>query len=281
MTKSFGRFAVAILGAALAGRVVVPSARAQVGSAQSPVGSGTDLRDLAKEHKNPLAQSINVPFQFTTGFGVGSEHRTGESLNIQPVLPFPLTSAWSAVALPSLSVTYAPSPDAEFGLQDLQLSLFLTPARTDERIWGVGPIVQLPTASDARLGTGKWSAGPTAAAVYSKGPWFDGVLASHLWSFVGQVSRDAVNLTSLEVMVSYNFRGGWYVQFNPVNSYDWTADSRDAWTVPVGLDVGKVFDLGPRSISAQVGGYEYVRRPTGAPDRTVRAQVQLSFPAGK
>ena len=60
-----------------------------------------------------------MPFQFTTGFGVGSERRTGESLNIQPVLPFSLTSGWSVVALPSLSVTYEPPPDEEFGLQDL------------------------------------------------------------------------------------------------------------------------------------------------------------------
>ena len=117
---------------------------------------------------------MNVPFQFTTGFGVGSERRTGESLNIQPVLPFSLTSGWSVIALPSLSVTYEPPPDEEFGLQDLQLSLFVTPAQGDRWLWGIGPIVQFPTASATGLGTGKWSAGPTGALVYSNGPWLNG-----------------------------------------------------------------------------------------------------------
>jgi hypothetical protein len=130
------------------------------------------LQELAKTHKNPLAQSVNVPFQFTTGFGVGAERRTGESLNVEPALPFPLTSGWSVVARPSLSLTYEPPPDEEFGLQDLQLSLYLTPAQTDRWIWGVGPIVQFPTATATGLGTGKWSAGPTGAVAYSNGPWF-------------------------------------------------------------------------------------------------------------
>ena len=62
-----------------------------------------------------------------------------------------------------------------------------------------------------------------------------------------------MNQTSLEVLVSYNFQSGWFVQFHPVNTYDWTADSRNAWTVPVGLDAGRVFDFGERSISVQLG----------------------------
>ena len=90
-----------------------------------------------------------------------------------------------------------------------------------------------------------------------------------------------MNLTSLEVLVSYNFPGGWYAQFDPVYSYDSTADSRNAWTVPVGLDVGKVFSLGQRSISVQLGAYKLAKRPEGAPDWIVRAQIQFSFPTGK
>lgn len=263
----------------LACSVFATPAMAQEASA--PTKERPSLQELAKEQKNPLAQSFNVPFQFTTGFGVGSERRAGESLNIQPVLPFSLTSDWSVIARPSISVTYTPSPDEQFGLQDVQLSLFLAPAQADKWIWGVGPILQFPSASTSELGTGKWSAGPTGALVYSNGPWFNGVLASHLWSFAGDSTRDAVNQTSLEVLVSYNFQGGWYVQLDPVNSYDWTADSRNAWTVPVGIDVGRVFDLGPRSISVQLGGYKYVKRPDGAPDWIVRAQIMFSFPTGK
>lgn len=265
------------------GRSVIVGTLATVAIAAQALSqeSTTNLQELAKTHKNPLAQSVNVPFQFVTGFGMGSERRTGESLNVEPVLPFSLTSGWSVVALPSISMTYMPPPNEQFGLQDLQLSLFLTPARAGAWIWGLGPIVQFPSASATSLGTGKWSAGPTGAIVYSNGPWLNGVLASHLWSFGGDPARAAVNQSSLELMASYNFESGWYVQFNPTLGYDWTADSRSAWTVPVGLDVGKVFNLGPQSISVQLGAYKAVERPAGAPDWIVRAQIQFSFPAGK
>ena len=261
----------------LAWSVFATSAVAQEPSA--PTKDRPGLQELAKEHKNPLAQSINVPFQLTTGFG--SEHRAGTSLNIQPAVPFSLTSDWRLIARPSISVTYTPAPDEQFGLQDLQLALFLTPAQADKWIWGVGPIFQFPSASTTELGTGKWSAGPTGALVYTNGPWFNGVLASHLWSFAGDAARGAVNLTSLEVLVSYNFPGGWYIQFDSTNSYDWTADSRNAWTVPLGLDVGKVFDLGARSISVQLGAYKNVERPAGTPEWIVRAQILFQFSAGK
>jgi len=166
-------------------------------------------------------------------------------------------------------------------LQDLQLPLFLTPAQADKWIWGAGPIVQFPSATASGLGTGKWSAGPTGAILYSNGPWLNGLLVSHLWSFAGNPDRAAVNQTSLEVLVSYNFQSGWFVQFHPVNTYDWTADSRNAWTVPVGLDAGRVFDFGERSISVQLGVYKTVARPEGAPDWVVRAQIQFSLPDGQ
>ncbi len=257
------------------------SSPATAQEAPAPAKDKPSLQELAKQHKNPFAQAVTVPFLFITGFGVGAERRTGESLNIQPNLPFSLTSDWTIIVQPSLSVTYEPPPDEAFGLQDLQLSLFLTPTDADRWIWGIGPIFLFPTASATGLGTGKWSAGPTGALAYSNGPWFNGVLVSHLWSFGGDPDRDAVNLTSFEILVSYNFPGGWYAQFDPVNSYDWTADSRNAWTVPVGLDIGKVFDLGQRSISVQLGAYKLVKRPAGAPDWIVRAQIQFSFPTGK
>jgi hypothetical protein len=51
------------------------------------------------------------------------------------------------------------------GLNDIQQSLFLSPAKPGKLIWGVGPIFQFPTATDDSLGQGKWGAGPTAVAV--------------------------------------------------------------------------------------------------------------------
>jgi len=48
-----------------------------------------------------------------------------------------------------------------------------------------------------------------------------------------------VKQTSLEVLVSYTFAEGWYVETDPVITRGWLASPRDAWAIPVGLDAGK------------------------------------------
>jgi hypothetical protein len=151
--------------------VLAVSAHAQQAStpAQSPSGVLTD-QELAISVHNPFEDFLKVPVQSTTGFAFDPHHNAADSLNIAPIVPFSLNAQWDLIAEPSLTVTYLPSPDEQFGLEDLQASFFLTPAKATTWIWGVGPIFQFPTASSPELGTGRWSAGPTAAIVYSEGP---------------------------------------------------------------------------------------------------------------
>jgi len=106
---------------------------------------------LAKSVHNPFEDSVKVPFLSTTGFSIGPHHNAGESLNIAPVIPFRLNAEWDLIAEPSLSVTYVPSPHEQFGPQDLQTSLFLTPHNANEWLWGLGPIFQFPTATTTRF----------------------------------------------------------------------------------------------------------------------------------
>src|SRR5438046_2492620 len=146
----------------LLGAVLGMPARAQ----EAPT---TAAQELAKNARNPFAEFVKLPVQFTTGFGVGPHHRAGESINVQPELPLSLSAEWDLIFRPSVTATYLPGPGAQFGLEDLQASLFLTPAGATKWIWGLGPIVQLPTATTDELGTGRWSAGPTGALIYSSG----------------------------------------------------------------------------------------------------------------
>src|SRR5208282_2118087 len=258
----------------LLGALLASSGHAQQSLPPQATTAGAEsLQDLAKDTLNPFAGFIKVPFQFTTGFGVGAYKRVGESLNIEPLLPFALNSDWDLIARPSLNVTYAPGPNEQFGFQDLQTSFFLTPAKDKPWIWGIGPIFQFPTASSERLGTGRWSAGPTAALVYEQGPWFIGILSYQLMSFAGDRGRGSVNQTYIEPQVSYSLDSGWYGQWDPSITYDWTADTDNAWTIPVGVDIGKAFQIGERAMSLQVGGYDYPMPPDGAPKWIIRAQM--------
>jgi hypothetical protein len=254
------------------------AAQAQV---TTQVVTSTTPQDLAKSVHNPFEDFVKVPLQSTTGFSIGPHHNAGESLNVQPVIPFSLNAEWNLIARPSLSATYQPSPHEQFGLNDLQSSFFVTPHNTDDWIWGAGPIFQFPTASSDALGTGRWSAGPTAAVIYSKGPWFNAVLAYQLMSFAGNRVRGSVNQTYVEPEISYNFESGWYVDCDPPMTFNWTADAANGWTIPIGADVGTAFNVGSHAMSFQLGAYDLAKRPDGAPQWIIRAQMTALFPTGK
>ena len=267
---------VAIL---MLGAVLTALAQAQQTAPNQP-GTNLNPQDLAKSVHNPFEDFVKVPLQSTTGFSIGPHHNAGESLNVQPAIPFSLNAEWDLIARPSLSVTYQPSPHEQFGLNDLQTSFFLTPHSADVWIWGVGPIFQFPTATSDALGTGRWSAGPTAALIYSKGPWFNGVLVYQLMSFAGNRAHGSVNQTYVEPQVSYNFESGWYVDCDPQMTFDWTADAANGWTIPLGADVGEAFNVASHAMSVQFGAYDLAKRPSGAPQWIIRVQLTALFPTG-
>jgi hypothetical protein len=234
-------------------------------------------QELAVSVHNPFEDFVKVPIQSTSGFQLGREHKVGESLNVEPLLPFSLNADWDLLARPSLTFTYAPTPHEQSGLEDLETSFFLTPAKATTWIWGFGPIFHFPTASSSQLGTGRWSAGPTAALAYSEGPWSNYILAYQLMSFAGNRERGSVNQTYIEPEISYNFESGWYVDCDPAITYDWTADAAKAWTIPMGADIGKAFSVGSQSLSAQIGAYDLLKRAEGDPQWIARVSVTLLF----
>ena len=153
------------------------------------LGWAQDDADLAKKTQNPVADLISVPFQNNVNFGVGPDDDVQYILNIQPVIPFRLTEDWNLISRTIVPLIYqpelAPGVGEVFGLGDIQQSLFFSPAKPGTVIWGVGPILQFPTATDDSLGQGKWGAGPTAVALTVQGPWVLGALVNNVWSFAG------------------------------------------------------------------------------------------------
>lgn len=232
---------------------------------------------LAQHKLNPLAYSINLPATLSLGFGVGPRRDTQPTLNFQPRIPLRLTDDWRVVSRSNVSIIHVPGPEASTGLGDIDVSLFLTPARAATWVWGAGPIVQFPTATDTALGTEKWSAGPTAALLYVDGPWVNGILVSHLWSVAGRSSRQDVSVTQIEMQVSYTFSNDWYIQTSPTFSHDWNAPSGERWVIPIGVDVGRTFTIGSQGITVQIGAYYNVKKPTGAAEWVLDTQVSWLY----
>lgn len=238
--------------------------------------------DLAKETQNPVSDLISVPFESNFNFGVGPNDDLQYILYVQPVVPFRLSEDWNLITRTIIPLIdqpeLGPGVGDVFGLGDIQLSQFLSPAKSGALIWGIGPIVQFPTATDDALGSDKWSAGPTAAALTIRGPWVAGAVVNHLWSFAGDDDRADVNQTLIQPIVNYNLPGGWFLSSVPYITANWETDGDDRWTVPIGIGVGKVHRFGTQPVSLQLTPYYNVVRPDDAAEWTLRFRINLLFP---
>ena len=243
-----------------------------------------DAADLAKAAQNPIASMISLPIQYNANLNVGPSDRTQHVVNIQPVIPVSLNADWNLITRTIVPIVSAPVPGSERtdGIGDLQLSLFLSPARSQGWIWGAGLIMQANSATDDLLGQGKWGLGPTAVALrMEKGsPWVYGALVNNVWSVGGDDHRANVNQMLIQPFLNYNFpkSPGRYLSFSPIVTANWEAGSGEKWTVPLGLSIGQIMKFGNQPVNLQAGAYYNVERPTGAAEWNIRLQLQFLFP---
>ena len=236
--------------------------------------------DLAKDLTNPIADLITIPVQMTLDRNIGPDEK-GYKLqtNIQPVYPFELSEDWNLITRTIMPVIYqdkiTPASGSQFGLGDVTLSLFASPKKPSGGIlWGVGPVLYLPTATDRLLGAEKWGAGPTAIALTMRGPWTMGALANHVWSFAGKDGRGDINNTFVQPFVAYTSESAWTVSVQSETTYNWESE---AWSVPVNAALAKLVMLGGKlPVSVQGGVGYWLESPDNAADGW-RFRLQANF----
>jgi hypothetical protein len=250
---------------------------------QSAPANAEDSPDIAKQAQNPIASLISVPFQNNATFGFGEDSRVQDSLLIEPVIPFKLTSDWNLITRTIIPLieqpTLAPSLGNVSGLGDVQLSLYMSPAKPfGGLIWGLGPSFSFATASDRSLGTGKNSAGLSTALLTIKGHWLVGVLMTDVASIGGEEDRKDVHQFLMQPFVDYNFSNGWYLASSPIITANWKATSGNKWTVPVGGGGGKILHIGRQAVNTYIQAFDNIVQPHEGGTWTLRLQVQLLFP---
>jgi hypothetical protein len=243
--------------------------------------------DLRSAAQNPLSAMSSLPFKLT--FDTGASNGDAAILNIQPVMPVNI-GEWNIVnraIIPIADVDGAiqgpnnPNPGpggSASGLGDINYSAYFSPVKYDKVIWGIGPSLNMPTASDDQLGSGKWSGGITGVVLTITDWGSTGGIIRQLWSFSGEDDRSDVNQTLIEPFLNYNLSNGWYLLTDIVMTANWEADSSNVWTVPVGGGVGRVFNIGSQPVKTSLEAYYNVARPEGAPNKSITFGLQFLFP---
>ena len=232
--------------------------------------AGPAADDVAKQLANPIASLISVPLQLNYDDSYGADDQGSIlKLNVQPVIPVTLNEDWNVISrtiLPLVDQQDVPfSGYGEFGLGDTVQSLFFSPKAPTSSgwIWGAGPVLLLPTATDEYLGARKWGIGPTAVALKQVGKWTIGGLANHIESVAGDGDRADISATFLQPFASYVTPKQVTYAFNTEATYDW---ENTAWSIPINVQASKLLKLGNQLVQVGGGVRYWLESPDGGPE---------------
>ncbi len=252
--------------------------RAHAQPPETPAGDA-DATALAKQTQNPVSDLVSVPLQFNFNSGGAFGDRSGILLNVQPVIPIPLTPEWNVIArtiVPFVTVPQARG-DSDGGLGDINLQLFATPSGAGAIVWGVGPVFSFPTATLDEVATGSWGLGPAAVALYQGGPWVVGALATQTWTISDFGDDREVNQFLLQPFANYNLGKGWAITSAPIITASWD-EPGNGWTVPVGGGLTWTTTIGGHAMNLGAQYYYNVERPDEGPKNQLRLVVAFLFP---
>jgi hypothetical protein len=259
----------------------------------------SDEQELAKKSQNPVGNIISLPIENNLYFDAGPTNKKVNALLIKPVYPVSLGkyNLINRLTVPLIylegqdslgadaddesdigDIEVFPGTDDEFGLGNVSYQGWISPANPGKWIWGIGPVLDIPTNTNNRLGTDTWSAGPSVLLLTMPGKWVVGGFAQNIWDFASDKGEPDVNKFTSQIFVNYNLDDGWYLTSAPLFTANWEADSGDEWTVPMGGGAGRLVRFGQQPVDFKLAAYYNVEKPDNGPDWNLLFSVKFLFP---
>ena len=238
--------------------------------------------EIALAAQNPVAAMVSLPLQYNYDQNIGPREDGHKNyVNVQPVIPFSLDEDWNLISRTIVPVVWQsdlfPGAGSQSGIGDITQSFFFSPKKPSAGgwIWGVGPVIYLPTASDDLLGADKWGLGPTGVFLKQEHGWTYGVLANHIWS-TGGSGRADINNTFLQPFLTYTTKTFTSFTANSESTYNWETEN---WSVPINLMVSQLLKVGEQRLQLQAGARYWADSPDSGPHGWgARFTVTFLFP---
>jgi hypothetical protein len=233
------------------------------------------------EANNPLTPKITLNLQdYYVSSIIGVPDRSANQFLLRGLVPSDLFGAPQLMrfTLPIATQPTFPSGN-DTGLGDLSLmDLFMFPGKTVS--FGIGPMLIAPTATSDSLGAGKWQVGAAGVAVAPQDWGLLGGLVTYQQSFAGDDDRVGVTLLTVQPIVFYNLPEEFYLRSSGVWNFNL---ENDTYYIPVGLGLGKVWQIGKGTTLNTFVEPQYTVMHTGdgAPRWQIFAGLNFQFALGQ
>jgi len=238
-----------------------------------------DAGDTAAQANNPLANMTALNFQNYYIGRITDTDKDGNQFWLRFAKPFEVADTrWlMRASLPVNTYPVAAGGDLATGMGDLNVfAAYLFDTSNPAVSFGLGPQITAPTAPDERLGSEKWSAGFANVLFDGRSQRFQyGYLLTWRASFAGSADSANVNVGAFQPFAFYQLGDGLYLRSAPIWVYNF---DNDAYSIPLGLGIGKVIKRGKTVFNVFVEPQVSVAyRGPGQPDWQIFAGFNMQF----
>ncbi len=259
----------------------------------------SDLAEANRAIANPLTNNVLFITETDTFRQVGditNRKRWANVTIVEPLIPVSIgDTGWTLITRPIIPVGFGvdvPEFDgtgftfkSKSGLGDAIFFALATPGMNEKGFqWGIGPTLQMPTATDDALGSEKWSIGPAAIVVYNTsvrrpGDLTVGFLNQNFFSFAGDSDREDVDVSTLQYFATWSITDNWGFLTAPTIRWDREASSGNKWSIPISAGISYTTKLGNIPTRFVLEPQYFVKRPDdyGA-DWNIRFAVAMFLP---
>lgn len=232
--------------------------------------------DLVKAANVPISDVFQLRVQNTYVPEFTGLRGTGNTVAIGVTMPLP---KYRLIRFPQLSLVTIPAAitlsGGSTGFGHVRLLDIAVLDAGHGILWGVGPSLVFPSATEVAMGQGKWQAGPAVAIAYVPRRWLLGVLAQNPISFAGDRDRPDVNVLLLQPFATYQLGDGWFVRSQPLMVVNWKSGKQ---LIPLDLGVGRVFEIAGQHVSCFVAPFWNLTHEGPAPTYGVTLGATFLYP---